>query len=185
MNKMALITLLGLSLGANAAPLVNGPYLALRGGADFMHFSSDADHGNKTTFALLIAAGLRVKSLRAEFEWANSSHAHIKNTEFEQQRYMAQFYYDFPLRSVFRPYLNLGVGAAYTDTSYKRFSTYKRKDDTSFAWNGGAGIGLNLTRAWSFDLGYRYIDSGKFKAYDSISVRNRNHEAYFGSRFTF
>ena len=56
----------------------------------------------------------------------------------------------------------------------------------NYTWNIGAGLGLNVTRHLSFDLGYRYIDAGKPKFFkDADSVKIRNHEGYFGIRYTF
>jgi len=172
---------------AHAAPLVNGPYIALRAGGDNMHFKSDGETKRNTVFAFLMAVGARLKAFRGEFEWANLTRAKIKDTKtrFEQQRYMAQFYYEIPLRSAIRPYLNAGLGASYTEVNYRDGNNRKKTDDdTTFAWNGGAGITVNWTRMWSFDLGYRYVDTGKAK-FDNGKVRNQNHEIYLGCRLTF
>ena len=165
---------------AQAAPLVNGPYIALRGGADNMHFKTDGKSENKTVFALLMAVGARLKAFRGEFEWANLTKAKTKEIRFTQQRYMAQFYYEVPIRAAIRPYLNAGLGAAYTEADHKD----KSDDTTTFAWSGGAGFTLNLTRMLSFDLGYRYVDAGKIK-FKGDKIRNQNHEFYFGGRLTF
>ena len=168
------------AIQAQAAPLVNGPYIALHAGSDIMRFKSDGDTENKGVFAFLMAVGARLKAFRAEFEWANLTKAKTKEIRFEQQRYMGQFYYELPIRSAIRPYLNAGLGAAYTEADHKE----KSKDTTTFAWNGGAGITLNLTRMWSFDLGYRYVDAGKIK-FRGDKIRNQNHEIYLGGRLTF
>ena len=164
--------------------------MAIKGGAENTHFKADGEKEHDTSFAFLMAFGVRVKSFRAEFEWANISRNRLKHgpkerTSYDQQRYMAQFYYDFPLRSAFRPYLNVGAGAAYTDVSYRYYNTHDTDNDTTVAWNAGAGLGINVTRAWSFDLGYRYVDSGKLKAFDDATVKVRSHEGYMGIRYTF
>ena len=168
------------AIQAQAAPLVNGPYIALRGGSDIMRFKSNDNTETKGVFALLMAFGARVKAFRGEFEWANLTKAKTKEIRYTQQRYMAQFYYELPIRSAIRPYLNAGLGGAYTELDHKN----KSKDTTTFAWNGGAGVTLNWTRMWSFDLGYRYVDAGKIK-FNGDKIRNQNHEIYFGGRLTF
>ena len=186
MKKVSMVLgVLLLATVAHAEPLVSGPYLTLRGGADSMRFKVDDKKDNKTTIAFLTALGLRVKAFRAEFEWANISRARLENAWYQQQRYMAQFYYEIPFRSKFRPYLNAGAGVSYIDAGYHKRNTRKSGDDTTFAWNIGGGLTFNWTRAWSFDLGYRFIDAGKIRPYEDAEIKVQNHEGYFGVRYTF
>ena len=183
------ITFLLLSSSASAA-LRNGPYLAGRVGADYIQFRTEDEKENDTCFMWDVAFGARLKNFRGEIEWANTPRSHLKNEymdiETEQQRYMLQLYYDFPVRSAVRPFVNVGAGASYIELSSKDYDLPETVDDTTFSWNVGAGLGLNVTRHLSFDLGYRYIDLGKPKFYkDAESVKIRNHEGYFGIRYTF
>ena len=186
MNKLFLIAgALLLATTAQAETLISGPYVALRGGANYGIFKPDnGEKDHKTTMAFLPAAGIRVKSFRAEFEWGNISRAKFKEVKYHQQRYMAQFYYELPFRSKFRPFLNAGCGASYVESNYHHNHTYKSGDDTTFAWNAGAGFTFNWTRSWSFDLGYRYVDAGKANLYGT-DVKIQNHEGYAGVRLTF
>jgi len=186
MKKLSLITgALLLASTAHAEPLINGPYLTLRLGAENAHFKSDNAKEHDTTIAFLPAAGIRVKAFRAEFEWANIARVKPHDTSYHQQRYMAQFYYEIPFQSKFRPYLNAGVGASYVESTYRRRRIRESADDTTLAWNAGAGLSFNWTRYLSFDLGYRYIDGGKPELCDETDVKIRNHEGYFGVRLTF
>ena len=186
MKKLSLMMgVLLLASTAQAEPLINGPYVALRLGADNSHFKSDDAKEHDTTIAFLPAAGIRVKAFRAEFEWANIARVKPHETSYHQQRYMAQFYYEVPFRSKFRPYLNAGVGASYVESTYRHRHIRKSGDDTTLAWNAGAGISFNWTRSWSFDLGYRYVNAGKANLYDDVDVKIQDHEGYFGVRFTF
>jgi len=184
-KQLSVITsVLLLATAVSAEPLINGPYVALHGGAENAHFKTDDGKKHDTTIAFLPAVGIRVKAFRAEFQWANIARSRFDNVNFHQQRYMAQFYYEFPFRSKFRPYLNAGCGASYVESTYHKRRIRKSDDDTRFAWNAGAGLTFNWTRSWSFDLGYRFVDSGKANLYDT-DVKIQNHEGYFGVRFTF
>ena len=185
-KKLSLITgALLLASTAHAETLISGPYVALRMGADNAHFKADNKKDHDTTFTFLPAAGIRVKSFRAEFEWDNVARSKLKDVSYHQQRYMAQFYYEFPLRSKFRPFLNAGCGASYVESTYHHNHIRKSGDDTTFVWNAGAGLTFNWTRSWSFDVGYRFIDAGKARLYDDTDVKIQNHEGYAGVRFTF
>ena len=185
-KKISLITgALLLASTAYAEPLINGPYVTLRLGAENAHFKADGEKEHDTTIAFLPAVGIRVKAFRAEFEWANIARVKPHDASYHQQRYMAQFYYEVPFRSKFRPYLNAGLGASYLESTYRRRHVRKSADDTTLAWNAGAGITFNWTRSLSFDLGYRYINGGKAKLYDDVEVKVQDHEGYFGVRLTF
>ena len=163
-----------------AGSLANRPYLAARAGFDNIQLKADSEKEDKTAFAFLIGLGLRLRSFRAEIEWTDMMRSRLKSVRLEQQRYMLQTYYDLPIRSAFRPYLNLGAGAAYTEVS----DSGKKDDRTGFAWNAGAGLGVNVTRSLSVDIGYRYVDSGKPKLFNT-KVKARSHEGYLGTRFSF
>lgn len=190
MKKVLLMTVcLLFSFGASAA-LRNGPYLAGRVGADYIQYRFEDEKENDTRFMWDMALGVRLKNIRGEFEWANTPNSRLKEEGFdfeaEQQRYMLQLYYDFPIRSALRPFVNVGAGASYIEVTTDDNGSSNSDDDTTFTWNVGAGLGLNVTRHLSFDLGYRYIDAGKQKFFkDADSVKIRNHEGYFGIRYTF
>jgi len=186
MKKLSLLAAALLIAGtAHAEPLISGPYVTLRGGVEKSLFKIDHENEHDTTIAFLPAAGIRVKAFRAEFEWANIARVKPKNTSYHQQRYMAQFYYEIPFRSKFRPYLNAGCGASYVESTYRNRHVRKSDDDTSFAWNVGGGLTFNWTRMWSFDLGYRFVNAGRARLYDDVDVKIQNHEGYFGVRLTF
>lgn len=188
-KTLFLILCLMISSGAMAA-LRNGPYITGRMGVDNIQFKAEGEKEKDTRMMWDVALGVRVKNVRGEIEWANTTRSHLKeegvDVKTEQQRYMLQLYYDFPIRSALRPYINVGAGASYVELNSKDEYFSESGDDTAFTWNAGLGLGLNVTRHLSFDLGYRYIDAGKFRFFkDADSVKIRNHEGYFGIRYTF
>lgn len=109
---------------------------------------------------------------------------------------MVNGYHDFIVGGV-RPYLGAGIGVARNDTGTmskdfrlgwaNRFTGEKRSN-TAFALMAGIGIPY---AGWTLDIGYRYIDLGKFgnvpQAAAGISSgqvgRLLAHEFTIGTRF--
>ena len=188
MRKILFIGLILMSSVAWAGEYRNGPYLGGHIGFDAGSYKTDGEKKNDTRMVWDLVLGARSRSIRAEFELANTSRAHIEEAYVEQQRYMAQFYYDIPLRpSAIRPFLNAGLGAAHTELSVPMGNGKREKSDKStFCWNAGAGLGINVNKWLSFDLGYRYIDAGSPKFFDADEgTKIRHHEGYTGVRVTF
>jgi len=67
-------------------------------------------------------------------------------------------YYDFG-DGRFQPYIGAGVGAAQVSASALSPDTLTRfdDDDTGFAWQAMAGVGIGLTDRLTLDLGYRFF----------------------------
>ena len=69
--------------------------------------------------------------------------------------------------SGFNPYVFGGVGVSWNSTSDSTIGLTtplvgSATNRTAFAWNAGAGIQWQMTRNFIFDLGYRYLDAGRF-----------------------
>ena len=58
------------------------------------------------------------------------------------------------------------------------------QDDTVFAWQLGVGVGYELTKAMSLDVGYRYLGSSDFE-YGSTNIELGSHNVTAGVRYTF
>ena len=80
---------------------------------------------------------------------------------------MVNGYYDFTAGGV-RPYLGAGIGWARNDTDkltqnfglgFSNTFNGATKDNAAFALMAGVGVPLP---GWTLDIGYRYIDMGKF-----------------------
>ncbi|EAV41414.1 hypothetical protein SIAM614_01449 [Stappia aggregata IAM 12614] len=67
---------------------------------------------------------------------------------------------------------------------------------TDFAWGLGGSVGIGLTQNVSFDVGYRYMDLGKFEAgtlsrcidkefTQGIDSNYSTQEIILGIRYTF
>lgn len=106
-------------------------------------------------------------------------------------------YFDYPIGD-WSPYLTAGAGLSRnrTETVSRSTSsvTIDGKTTTEFAWQAGAGVGYAFSPNWSLDLGYRYVDAGRFSSSDRASngstgntIRGdlRSHVALLGVRYTF
>ena len=80
---------------------------------------------------------------------------------------LAHVYLDPFQFGVFRPYVGGGVGFARNQISDVAVSvlgyngTLEGNANTSFAWQGSAGVGVELTPTLTVDVGYRYLDMGE------------------------
>lgn len=110
------------------------------------------------------------------------------DAKVKTQAAFMNMYFDFNTNTRFMPYIGGGLGA-----TKMRGSLYEdRMDDTSFAWNVGAGFVIHFSRYVAMDVGYRYVDYGKFTQkidvpgwYENDRLESTAHEVLAGLRFTF
>lgn len=75
-------------------------------------------------------------------------------------------YIDIPLHAVFVPYLGGGIGASRVDANLSRTganglsSSYSGKD-WGMTWHGDAGVGINVARKTTIEVGGRYSQTSK------------------------
>ena len=72
------------------------------------------------------------------------------------------------------PYVTAGLGAGVNRTTdlndVPNNIKWNGKNKTNFTWNVGAGIKLNLTKRFSLDFGYRYLDLGEAHTKDDATL---------------
>lgn len=146
------------------------------------------------------AVGMKVCAFRGEFEY-NQTFGSAKDTrelatgditqgKQSYRSYMINGYFDIPTYTPIRPYVGAGVGLArvknrltYLDDDYV---TKKRK--TNVAYQLMAGVGYNITRNWTLDVGYRWVDNGKAR-WNTVNGRtsfdSTQHQLTMGIRYTF
>jgi opacity protein-like surface antigen len=119
---------------------------------------------------------------------------------------MANGYYDITTYDRFTPYVTGGLGVArnHTGTNTLRdgtgalYSTSAANSVTRFAWQLGAGTAVALSGGLSLDLGYHYLDMGRFSTPDTAVQPNGTirtqaantgaltaHEVSAGLRYAF
>ena len=170
-----------------------------------------------TSFAAGVSYGLEGGAIRTELEWQRNTAARMNNTyahyygegdgeagtsktKIKTHAYMLNAYYDFDTCTKFTPYVGAGIGLAKTKIA-RHGDTYDGPfmggegtvKHTGIAWQIGAGIAYALNDNVSVDVGYRYIDYGKFK--DSLvdedwgiyrtSYETTANELYAGLRYSF
>lgn len=112
---------------------------------------------------------------------------------------MANAYYDIDTGTAFTPYVGAGAGVAFNrlNTVTYRLGAAEfqesGKNTSRFAWSVMAGGAYAVTSAIKLDLGYRYLDAGRFETSGNTTngpvkpVKGdvRSHEIKLGLRYAF
>ncbi len=190
--SLALICGLIGSLPAEAA-LRNGLYLGLTAGGSIMRSKVNEKMLHDTSFVSTLALGGRFGAVRLAGEIMMNTKADYKrpdkkdgNISYEANGISFQGYYDVPVRSMFRPFFNAGIGTYSSDI---KGEPDVNASNNEMMWNVGAGFTLAISRAPSLDLGYRYVRFGKEKYLDGnkddVSIETEAHQIYAGYRYVF
>lgn len=110
--------------------------------------------------------------------------------------FMANAFFDIHNDTPVTPYLGGGIGFAslyMTDTfatsGTSRLHMYPQDNDTVFAYQVGAGLGIALNRRYSLDLGYRYFNTDRASFNGDLlttsGIRFESHNAMVGFRAKF
>ena len=169
---------------------------AMTGSSSVKMSSSKIDYKEEaTSFSPVV--GMRLTDfLRVSFEYNDKFgwEAIKEELKLELQSFMAQLYIDIPTRSIVTPFINAGVGATYGKIDYKTKPTYNpyykhddKDDDTSFAFNVGAGISVEVYHRVFVDVMYRFSDYGSmtFEKTEKRKVDLRSNEILVGGRWAF
>ncbi len=114
-------------------------------------------------------------------------------SDIEAWTTMLNAYAEYPVGD-FSPYLMAGAGVSRNEmgqtTDSAGTTTIGSNTETSFAWQTGAGVGYSVSPEWVLDLGYRYLDAGKFKSAtpatgNAVEGDLRSHIAMLGVRYNF
>ncbi|MGH8618802.1 MAG: outer membrane protein [Burkholderiales bacterium] len=102
----------------------------------------------------------------------------LYNSEISSYTLMLNGYIDVPLGgpSWFKPYVGAGVGASRNEI--KEISAYGAAGVTGLpghsnmdvAWQVSVGAGFQLNKSLILDVGYRYLDAGKFESGSGITT---------------
>jgi opacity protein-like surface antigen len=121
--------------------------------------------------------------VRAEVEYAGFSQVEAKKRFFAdgdsitgKQTYnihtiFANAYFDIDTSTLVTPYVGAGLGMAFVTSNFKGrddedgewVRIVGAKTKTNFAWNVGAGVGLDFTDNITLDVGYRFVGLGSAK----------------------
>lgn len=96
--------------------------------------------------------------------------------------FMANGYLDIEMPvSMVTPYLTAGVGIA--NVAFEDFED--SDDDTVFAYQFGAGVGIDAIPNVMLDLGYRYFATGDVSPAEDVDVSIASHNIVAGVRVNF
>jgi outer membrane protein OmpA-like peptidoglycan-associated protein len=78
---------------------------------------------------------------------------------------MANLWFDFFKSSAFHPYIGGGVGAARVEMHGGGYTgqDFRNDSDIVFAYQGGAGLGVDLGDHWTLSLDYRHLETMRAK----------------------
>ena len=185
----------------------DGPYIGAEGGANFEGPQNLNNTGDSLHFKTGWAAGLVggysfANGFRPELELDHRRNK-LKDDAFgnsasgfeNADSAMANLWYDFKapsgLFSVVHPYVGGGVGGvrfANRGVDVGGFG-FNNAFDTKFGYQGGAGVGFDVTQHLTLSADYRYIESnrGHFDVDPGvpISARYRAQTAMLGVRYSF
>lgn len=101
-------------------------------------------------------------------------------------------YYDFDLGNGYFPYLGIGLGAERVQTEVKTVAGYRVSGaETSPAYQGIMGLGMQVDPRWMATIDYRYVGSSQHKDYlwnnttQTASYRFQGNLLSVGIRYLF
>lgn len=204
------------SFSAQAADI--SPYASIKGvyGWERAKLSSEAVFEKHfKTPGVNLAAGAKFQkegsenAVRAELEYAyraegSEKYADLSDGDFGKQKFSVQTlmlngYYDFSTGTVFKPYVGAGIGVAKTKfreqgvdvTDGEHLDSVSK---TGFAWNIGAGVGIEVSDNIVLDIGYHYVDRRASKksfvdyadgSVSTLKLKSSANEFSVGLRFDF
>ncbi|MBR1777818.1 MAG: porin family protein [Alphaproteobacteria bacterium] len=153
-------------------PCGDRPYVAVRTGLAMLK-----NHIDKNAWEGGAAVGMQLNEFRAELEYTyrdgiEGDYIGAKH-KVDTMSLMVNGYYDIQTGSALHPFVNLGIGASRIKIKDVGISS---DSYNKFSWGGGVGVGYDLSKNITFDLGYRFLDLGK---------EIKSNEFYGGLRFAF
>ena len=204
MKKSFLLAALFAGLSATPAMAEGNPYVS---GSAAVTIPGDVEYSNddltkfKTGEAFNLALGYNFNPVRAEVavgyqlnafdqEYIAANNAtnnydldingnHLKNFNLKAMTAMANCYYDIKTSTDVTPYVMGGMGIANLDSGDGWVN------DTGFAWQLGAGVGIKASDKITVDIGYRYLKSNGLKDVDGEDIKWHSQSVLAGIRYDF
>lgn len=166
---------------------------------DSVKFKGDENSGSFQTWGGDIAVGVKTGDVRAELEYGFtkmgtkdiSDEDGSGKGKFGMQTVMLNGYYDFHNDSIFTPYVGAGIGFADMTLKISSEEGAASKSKVKFAYGLKAGVGIEVAKNVTVDVGYRYLKPSVAKyGYDEdddalIKMKTHMSEATVGVRFAF
>lgn len=147
---------------------------------EYIDTANGADFDMKSGLVLNGAIGYNFGSARLEGAVGYQKHDFKDmDDDLSLLTVMANAYYDFDVDSSVRPYIMGGLGMARVDMSWTS------DNEDVFAWQVGAGLGLNVADSTTLDLGYRYLKPNEFDTHGLGDGKLACHNVMLGLRYQF
>lgn len=194
------------SSAANAADIT--PYASVKAVMSFTDgkatFTEGDNEKNKLkNFGGDVAVGAKMGAVRAELAYTylakddktRKDDDGSYKSEISGQSFMLNGYYDIENPTIFKPYVGAGVGMA--KMKYRFTDTYPAAPEDNetnsfsknkFAYSLMAGVGAEITKNVTLDVGYRYTDYGSFsKTFEDGKLKfdTKAHQILAGVRYSF
>ena len=146
------------------------------------------------------AIGLKMCAFRTEFEYNQQFGSAVDTrtqvsgdiTKGKQsyRSYMLNGYFDIPTYTPVHPYVGVGVGLARVKNRLAILTepSVTKRRETNVAYQLMAGIGYNITRNWTLDVGYRWVDNGESTWHTNggkVKFGSTENQFTAGIRYTF
>ena len=191
MKKTLLLTMLLAALAATpayAAPYVSGS-VGLGMAGDFKEPALGLSYGVDSGFVVNGAVGYDFDGLRVEGAVGYQENDYTNDTlGASLLTVMANGYYDFKTSGKIKPYVMAGLGIAHIKADDYPGSPAPWLDDSYFAWQLGAGIGYEVAKNVTIDVGYRYLKPEGIECPNPVHLTNvswESHNFLVGIRYKF
>lgn len=203
MKKLALSLLAAGVIAAPSLASAAEPYVSFSAGMGFMHntdIKADGEKFNdaleyKTGYALEGALGMQMEMFRVELAGGYQSNKidaffDLDLDEAEEESVsvisvMANGYADLDMSDQIAPYVMAGAGMAFAEMSLDvEGEEPMSESDSAFAWQVGAGIGVQASEQIAVDLGYRYFATADLTL-DDTKAKLDSSKLMLGMRYSF
>ena len=99
---------------------------------------------------------------------------------------MVNGYLDIKTETPFTPYVGVGIGGAFLDSSAVNAGgiTIRSDDDTVFAYQAIAGVAYTFAEVWMAQLEYRFFGTSD-PTYGGTESEYKSHNLFIGIRYNF
>ena len=155
--------------------------------------TAEYDTGFGITGALGRKENKRVKELKEElkkndYDKAGASGQPKVNTGGDVTGWdlMVNGYVDIETETPFTPYVGVGIGGAFLDTSAVNAGgiTIRSDNDSVFAYQAIAGVAYTFAEVWMAQLEYRFLGTTD-PIYGGTELEYMSHNLFIGIRFNF
>ncbi|NTU58964.1 MAG: porin family protein [Chlorobiaceae bacterium] len=181
--------LIMLFVGLGAAPALAAPYVSVSAGlglpGDFEELSNAWGVNSGVSWNGAVGYDFNGPRVEAAIGYQETDFASAGSGQTSFYSFMANACYDIPIVKGAKAYVLGGVGVMDLKADDDPPTSYWL-NETYFAWQLGAGVGIDLSKSVVLDLGYRYLKPENIIcAYHDADVNWENHSVMAGIRYSF